>query len=163
MNSMKNPPHSCGNMLKNKLINQNMNSGSAGLLPVYAYLHLAHNYDDYDKLFSCEQDQLLLQRIPWLILRSDNYFVPSLFLIPLFEEELSQLFPGKDTVFHHLGRYLFHPSNLVWGLITRFYQAYLANAKERIGIQIRAFDTGTGPFQYVLDQICYASSPTNYD
>ncbi|KAJ8648819.1 hypothetical protein MRB53_001842 [Persea americana] len=146
-------PHSYGNMLKNKLISQNMNSGSAGLLPVYAYLHLAHNYDDYDKLFFCEQDQLLLQRIPWLILRSDNYFVPSLFLIPLFEEELSQLFPGKDTVFHHLGRYLFHPSNLVWGLITRFYQAYLANAKERIGIQIRVFDTRTGPFQYVLDQI----------
>ncbi|RWR78364.1 galactoside 2-alpha-L-fucosyltransferase-like protein [Cinnamomum micranthum f. kanehirae] len=64
-------PRSYGNMLKNKLINQNMNSGSAGLLPVYVL----------------------------------------------------------------------------------FYQAYLVNAKERIGIQIRVFDTGTGPFQYVLDQI----------
>ncbi|XP_058083011.1 galactoside 2-alpha-L-fucosyltransferase-like [Magnolia sinica] len=150
-------PQSYGIMLKNNIINDNKENISAGSLPAFAYLHLAHDYDDYDKLFFCEQDQLLLQRIPWLILRSDNYFVPSLFLIPTFEQELSRLFPRKDTVFHHLGRYLFHPSNSVWGLITRFYQAYLAHAEERIGIQIRVFDTGTGPFQHVLDQILACS------
>lgn len=146
-------PESYGNMLKNNVISQNISSASTGTLPAYAYLHLSHDYDEYDKLFFCEQDQLVLQSIPWLILRTDNYFVPSLFLIPLFEEELSKLFPERDTVFHHLGRYLFHPSNRVWGLITRYYQAHLANAEERIGIQIRIFDTGKGPFKYVLDQI----------
>ncbi|KAH7851714.1 hypothetical protein Vadar_015676 [Vaccinium darrowii] len=86
-------------------------------------------------------------------MKTDNYFVPSLFLIPSFEEELRNLFPEKQTVFHFLGRYLFHPTNQVWGLVTRYYQSYLAKSDERIGIQIRVFDTGVGPFQHVLDQI----------
>jgi len=88
-----------------------------------------------------------------LVMKTDNYFVPSLFLIPSFEEELRNLFPEKQTVFHFLGRYLFHPTNQVWGLVTRYYQSYLAKSDERIGIQIRVFDTGVGPFQHVLDQI----------
>ncbi|XP_062161908.1 galactoside 2-alpha-L-fucosyltransferase-like [Alnus glutinosa] len=141
-------PHSYGNMLKNNILNSSIET-----LPSHLYLYLAHDYDDHDKLFFCDQDQALLGRVPWLIMKTDNYFVPSLFLIPSFEQELSKLFPQKDTVFHHLGRYLFHPSNHVWGLITRYYQAYLANADERIGIQIRVFETGSGPFQYVMDQI----------
>jgi xyloglucan fucosyltransferase len=74
-------------------------------------------------------------------------------LIPSFETELSNLFPEKGTVFHHLGRYLFHPSNHVWGLITRYYRTYLAKADERIGIQIRTFDSRRGPFKHVMDQI----------
>ena len=73
--------------------------------------------------------------------------------MPSFEQELSKLFPQKDTVLLHLGRYLFHPSNHVWGLIIRYYEVYLAKADERIGIQIRNFDTGLGPFQYVMDQV----------
>jgi xyloglucan fucosyltransferase len=141
-------PYSYGNMLKNNILNS-----STETLPSHLYLYLAHDYDDHDKLFFCDQDQALLSRVPWLVMKTDNYFVPSLFLIPSFEQELSKLFPQKVTVFHHLGRYLFHPSNHVWGLITRYYQAYLANADERIGIQIRVFETGSGPFQYVMDQI----------
>ena len=73
--------------------------------------------------------------------------------MPFFEQELSKLFPQKDTVFLHLGRYLFHPSNHVWGLITRYYKVYLAKEDERIGIQIRNFDTGPGPFLYLMDQV----------
>ncbi|MCL7029998.1 hypothetical protein MKW94_017322 [Papaver nudicaule] len=141
-------PQCYGNMLKKKILNKPKTS-----LPSFMYLHLVHDYDDHDKLFFCDQDQALLQKIPWLIMKTDNYFAPSLFLIHSFEEELSNLFPNKGTVFHHLGRYLFHPSNPVWGLITRYYQAYLGNADERLGIQVRVFDTGTGPFQHVLDQI----------
>ena len=141
-------PYSYGNMLKNNILNS-----STETLPSHLYLYLAHDYDYHDKLFFCDQDQALLSRVPWLVMKTDNYFVPSLFLIPSFEQELSKLFPQKVTVFHHLGRYLFHPSNHVWGLITRYYQAYLANADERIGIQIRVFETGSGPFQYVMDQI----------
>ncbi|XP_010943046.1 galactoside 2-alpha-L-fucosyltransferase [Elaeis guineensis] len=146
-------PQSYGNMLEKKVISNSVDGGSTGSLPAYVYLHLDHDYGDFDKLFFCEDDQRVLQKIPWLVLKSDNYFVPSLFLIPTYEEELHQLFPEKDTVFHHLGRYLFHPTNTVWGLITRYYQSYLAKAEEKVGIQVRVFDTGPGPFQHVLDQI----------
>ncbi|CAK9312262.1 unnamed protein product [Citrullus colocynthis] len=145
----QNSPNCYGKIIKNS-----MTPDSSGMiLPAVVYLHLVHDYDADDKLFFCDQDQALLQQSPWLVMKTDNYFVPSLFLIPSFEKELNDLFPNKDTVFHFLGRYLFHPVNLVWGLITRYYQAYLARASERIGIQIRVFDTGTGPFQHILDQV----------
>ncbi|OMO64536.1 Xyloglucan fucosyltransferase [Corchorus olitorius] len=140
-------PESYGNMLK-KIIKASTES-----LPSYLYLHLAHDYDDHDKLFFCDEEQALLNKVPWLIMKTDNYFVPSLFLMSLFEHELIMLFPEKETIFHHLGRYLFHPTNQVWGLITRYYKAYLAKADERIGIQVRTFDSGPGPYQYVKDQI----------
>ncbi|KAI4328477.1 hypothetical protein L6164_020829 [Bauhinia variegata] len=139
---------SFGNMLKNNILNSSAESQTS-----YLYLHLPHDYDDYDKLFFCDQEQPLLSKVPWLILKSNQYFVPSLFLMPGFEQQLNMLFPHKTTVFHHLGRYLFHPSNQVWGLITRYYQAYLAKADEKIGIQIRVFDGSVGPSQYVTDQI----------
>nr|GMC55305.1 galactoside 2-alpha-L-fucosyltransferase-like [Ipomoea batatas] len=48
-------------------------------------------------------------------------------------------------------KYLFHPTNPVWGLITRYHKAYLAGADEKIGIQVRVFEGG--PFRHVLDQI----------
>ncbi|KAE8124007.1 hypothetical protein FH972_018919 [Carpinus fangiana] len=141
-------PECYGKMLKNITI-----TNSNRLTPPSVYLHLVHDYNDHDKLFFCDEEQTFLQKVPWLIVKTDNYFIPSLFLIPSFEQELSKLFPKKDTVFHFMGRYLFHPTNQVWGLITRYYESYLAKADERIGIQIRVFDTGTGPFQHVLDQI----------
>ncbi|KAL2340745.1 hypothetical protein Fmac_008685 [Flemingia macrophylla] len=136
-----------GKILKNKSTTDPM------VVPSFLYLHLVHDYDDQDKLFFCDEDQTFIQKVPWLLVKTDNYFVPSLFLMPSFEQELNDLFPNKETVFHFLGRYLFHPTNKVWGFVSRYYQAYLANADERVGIQIRVFDTGTGPFQHVLDQI----------
>ncbi|KAM6569602.1 hypothetical protein CsatB_017587 [Cannabis sativa] len=152
----KNP--SCyGKMLKHN----NFTNQDNFKLPPYLYVHLVHDYDFHDKLFFCDQDQNLLQKMPWLIMKTDNYFIPSLFLIPSFDHELSKLFPNKDLVFHFLGRYLFHPTNKVWGLITRYYKSYLANADERIGIQIRVFDVGTGPFQHVLDQILACATKEN--
>ncbi|XVF85895.1 hypothetical protein PTKIN_Ptkin17bG0154600 [Pterospermum kingtungense] len=141
-------PESYGNMLKNNLLKASM-----GSVPSYMYLHLAHDYDDHDKLFFCDDEQALLKSVPWLIVRTDNYFVPSLYLMQSFEYELSRLFPEKETIFHHLGRYLFHPTNQVWGLITRYHKGYLARADERVGIQVRIFDEGSGPYQYVKDQI----------
>jgi xyloglucan fucosyltransferase len=120
----------------------------------FLYLNLAHSDYDLDQLAFCDQNQALLQNIPWLILLSDQYFVPSLFMIPSFNQEISKLFPEKESVFYHLGHYLCHPSNQVGGLITRFYQAYLAKADDRIGLQIRVFHDKTTPiFQAVIDQI----------
>ncbi|XP_027169601.1 galactoside 2-alpha-L-fucosyltransferase-like [Coffea eugenioides] len=143
----KNSPQSYGNMLKNNIL-----GNSTSTLPPYVYLNLVGGYNDYDQLFFCDEHQSILQKVTWLIIKSDIYFVPSLFLIPSFEQQLSNLFPEKELVFHYLGRYLFHPTNSVWGLITRNYDTYLARADERIGIQIRIFDwRNHGP--YVLDQI----------
>ncbi|KAK7265810.1 hypothetical protein RJT34_33434 [Clitoria ternatea] len=138
--------HCYGKMLKTKPITNST-------VPSFVYLHLVHDYDDQDKLFFCDEEQHFLQKVPWLIMKSDNYFIPSLFLMPSFEPELEDLFPNKEKVFHFLGRYLFHPTNYVWGLVVRYYQAYLAKADERVGIQIRVFDTDPGPFQHILDQI----------
>ena len=54
-------------MLKKNILNTSTVSLSS-----YLYLHLAHDYDDHDKLFLCDQDQTLLSRVPWLIMKSDN-------------------------------------------------------------------------------------------
>ncbi|XP_060178957.1 galactoside 2-alpha-L-fucosyltransferase-like [Lycium barbarum] len=140
-------PNYYGYMLKNNII------GNTSIQPPFIYLHLAHDYDDQDKLFFCDQNQIFLQKSPLLLMKTDNYFVPFLFLIPTFEQELSNLFPEKETVLYFLGRYLFHPTNSVWGLVKRYYQAYLAQADEKLGIQIRVLETNAGPFKYVFDQI----------
>ncbi|XP_042380519.1 fucosyltransferase 2-like [Zingiber officinale] len=133
-------PNRYGNLLRDKILSNDMNITNASIpLLAYLYLHLVHNNNDYDRMFYCEDGQLLLQQFPWLLLRSNQYFIPALFLIPMFEQELGLLFPERTTVFHLLGRYLFHPSNAVWGYVTRYYQAYLANAEEILGVQIRTF------------------------
>ncbi|KAJ4833486.1 hypothetical protein Tsubulata_006651, partial [Turnera subulata] len=148
--------HCYGKVLKDKIIN-----GSPDKLPSFLYLHLPHDYNDYDKLFFCDEHQTPLKQVPWLILVSNNYFVPALFQMPSFEQELDRMFPNKETVFHHLGRYLFHPSNHVWGLIIRYYQAYLARADEIVGIQIRVFDSSDGLLQHVMDQILACTQREN--
>ncbi|KAI4982166.1 hypothetical protein ZWY2020_022658 [Hordeum vulgare] len=114
-------PESYGNMVQDNVIRGNT-------YPPFVYLHLDGDYAFHDKLFYCQDDQQFLQGVPWLIMRTDMYFVPSLFLIPSFQDELSKLFPEKDTVFHHLGRYLLHPTNDIWYSATTYYRAYLARA-----------------------------------
>ncbi|MQM01928.1 hypothetical protein Taro_034686, partial [Colocasia esculenta] len=44
--------------------------------------------------------------------------------------------PDKKTVFNHLGRYLFHPTDKVYGMITKYY---MAATGERLDIQIMVF------------------------
>uniref|UniRef100_A0ACD5Y1N1 Uncharacterized protein n=1 Tax=Avena sativa TaxID=4498 RepID=A0ACD5Y1N1_AVESA len=125
---------SYGNMLKNKVI-----GAAAQQLPAFAYIHLDHDATVQDNLFFCDEDQRVLRDVRWLVMRTDSYLVPGLFLVTGFQEELHMLFPEPDSVFHHLGRYLFHPNNHVWGFITRYYDAYLATAHQRVGIQVRVF------------------------
>ncbi|KAJ4813430.1 fucosyltransferase 2 [Rhynchospora pubera] len=147
---------SYGNMLKNKQIKDDVNVPSNSL-PAYVYLHLEHDYQHLDKLFFCEKNQVVLQKINWLLLQSDIYFLPGLFLVPQFEDELRWMFPAKETVFHHLGRYLFHPTNTVWGMITRYHTAYLAGSDERIGIQVRVFSRYPISAEDYLKQILMCS------
>ena len=151
-------PESYGNMLQENVIRGNTYRSLASARPPYVYLHLDGDYAFHDKLFYCEDDQQFLQGVPWLIMRTDMYFVPSLFLIPSFQDELSKLFPEKDTVFHHLGRYLLHPTNDIWYSATTYYRAYFAKADKVVGIQIRIFEKKgilqrNGPFPHVLEQI----------
>ncbi|XP_039835176.1 galactoside 2-alpha-L-fucosyltransferase-like [Panicum virgatum] len=114
-------------------------------LPSYAYLHLARDYQLPDQLFFCDADQTVLGKVNLLVLRSNLYFAPGLFLVPQFEDELRWMFPAPDTVFHHVGRYLFHPSNEVWKIIAGYYASYMAKFDERIGIQITARDRNPVP------------------
>ncbi|KAF0887539.1 hypothetical protein E2562_002268 [Oryza meyeriana var. granulata] len=130
---------SYGNMLKNKVIRTDAGDVPTAQLPAFAYVHLDHTSTVEDKFFFCDEEQRVIRNIPWLVMRTDSYIVPGLFLVTGFQEELDLLFPETDTVFHHLGRYLFHPTNHVWGLVTRYYDAYLATAQQRVGIQVRVF------------------------
>jgi xyloglucan fucosyltransferase len=125
-----------GTMLKNGVVRTDV---PAAQLPVFAYIHLNHDATQDDKYFYCDDEQRPLRNIPWLVMRTDNYIVPGLLLDAGFRDEFARLFPEPDTVFHHLGRYLFHPSNHVWGLVTRYYDAYLATAQQLVGIQVRVF------------------------
>lgn len=130
---------------------------SKELLPQFLVLNLQHTHDGHNNFFHCDKSQGLLQKVPVLILWSDQYFVPSLFMIPSFSQELSKMFPEKDTVFHHLGRYLFHPSNEAWELISRFYETHLAKANEKIGLQIRVYNPHQVPHRTIVNEIIACS------
>ncbi|KAG8077108.1 hypothetical protein GUJ93_ZPchr0006g45658 [Zizania palustris] len=138
------------------LVQNHLPAASVSELP-YVFVDLDHACTHHDKLFYCDDDQQFLHRAPWLLMRTDGYFVPAIFLNPAYQDELDRLFPRKDSVFYLLAHYLLHPTNKVWGLITRFYDSYLKNSDERLGIQVRVFD-GDTPFKHILDQIISCTS-----
>ncbi|XP_044951948.1 galactoside 2-alpha-L-fucosyltransferase-like [Hordeum vulgare subsp. vulgare] len=140
-----------GNMLKNKVLTTD--STEPTQMPALAYVYLEHDYGDSDKRFFCDDDQQLMSSIQWLVARMDTYSVPGLFQVPSLAEELAALFPERDAVFHHLGRYLFHPADHVWGLVSRYYRAYLARAEQLVGVQVRVFESEQGKSPHVLQQI----------
>ncbi|CAN6210925.1 unnamed protein product [Urochloa humidicola] len=136
--------HSYGNLIGAKKVSNGDEDPAAvraESLPAYAYLHLAHDYLLPDQRFFCDGDQTVLGKVNWLLLRSDLYFAPGLFLVPQFEEELRWMFPAAGTAFHHVGRYLFHPSNKVWKVIAGYHASYMARFDERIGIQVATANT----------------------
>ncbi|XP_048597706.1 probable fucosyltransferase 7 [Brassica napus] len=135
-----------GTMLRNHAINSTS-------VPPHLYLHILHDSRDVDKMFFCPMDQTLIDKVPWLIVKANVYFVPSLWFNPNFQTELIKLFPNKETVFYHLAGYLFHPTNQVWGMVTRSYDAYLSRADQTLGIQVRVFTRRAGYVQHVMDQI----------
>ncbi|KAL3008258.1 hypothetical protein AAZX31_07G021200 [Glycine max] len=112
---------------------RNRTSNSKDDLPSVLFINLQHTLSEPEKFFHCDHSQYLLREVPLLILQSDQYF--------------------KDTVFHRLGRYLFHPSNEAWKLISDYYQEHLAKADKRIGLQIRVFSPVSTPQQTVMDLV----------
>ena len=122
-------------------------------MPSFVYAHLVSDYGPEDARFFFEEDQRALKAVPWLLIRSEVYFSPAFFLNEDFEPELARMFPDTEAVFHHLVRYLFQPSNKVWGIITRYYKAYLAVGEETLSIQIRNFEHVISPFEIVARQM----------
>ncbi|KAG6514742.1 hypothetical protein ZIOFF_025112 [Zingiber officinale] len=60
-------PNRYGNLLRDKILRNDMNITNASIpLPAYLYLHLVHNNNDYDRMFYCEDAQLLLRQFPCL-------------------------------------------------------------------------------------------------
>ncbi|KAG8058705.1 hypothetical protein GUJ93_ZPchr0002g23613 [Zizania palustris] len=140
---------SLGNLLKNT----SSSSSWSDRPPPYVYLNLEGGADFHDKLFYCDEQQRLLRGAPWLLMKTDCYLAPGLFLAPSLQGELHRMFPEKNAVFHHLGRYLFHPANAVWHNITAYHREHLAGAGKLVGIQLRVYRGETAQVsQVVLDQ-----------
>ncbi|XP_065866581.1 galactoside 2-alpha-L-fucosyltransferase-like [Euphorbia lathyris] len=140
---------SFGTIVKHGIINTSTSSS-----PSYLYANLDHSKYDLDKnLFYCEKTETLLQNVTWLMFLSDQYFAPYFFVTRFYGDEVTKMFPDKDSIFHQLSSYLFNPTNRVWNMITRFYDAYLAKADQRVGLQVRIFNPVKNPFQTVLDQL----------
>lgn len=145
-------PESYVNMLKNGVIRSGKQPASTSL-PPYVYLHVEQTHLRLSDNIFCDDDQALLGKFSWMLLKSDSYFAPALFLTPMYEKELARMFPEKESVFHHLGRYLFHPTNKVWGIVSRYYEAYLARVDDKIGFQIRIFPEKPVKFENMYDQL----------
>ncbi|KAF3320675.1 putative fucosyltransferase 8 [Carex littledalei] len=152
-------PESYVNMLKRGAFAYHANASS---LPAYVYLHLEQFSLRMQNNIFCEEDQKMLSKFNWMLLKSDSYFAPAFFLMPSYQEELKRMFPEKESVFHHLGRYLYHPTNEVWGRIERYYNAYLAHADEKIGLQVRIFREKPIKFEVMYDQIMRCTNQVKF-
>ncbi|KAF7094403.1 LOW QUALITY PROTEIN: hypothetical protein CFC21_096713 [Triticum aestivum] len=124
----------------------------------FVYMHLDHAASVENKLAYCDDHRQFLHRVQWVVMRTDGYIAPILFLNPAYQQELHRMFPRKDSVFYIVSRYLLHPTNDVWGMVRRFYDSYLKSADERLGIQIRVFVKDDKPVQHILDQILACTS-----
>ncbi|KAL6614285.1 hypothetical protein ACP70R_036555 [Stipagrostis hirtigluma subsp. patula] len=110
------PDISYTNLLKAKKIPDDPANATVQSVPTHVYLSIEYHRDFMDKIFFCSDGQLVLAKVNWLLLYSDLYFLPSLYAIPEFQDELRRLFPAKESVAHLLARYLFRPTNPVWGI-----------------------------------------------
>jgi xyloglucan fucosyltransferase len=127
-------------------------------LPPYVFLSIGYDRRIMDKLFFCGEHQVALANVTWILQHSDLYYAPSLYAVPAFRAELRRMFPAAlESLGHLLGRYLFHPTNPVWGLVTRFYHSYLSHAQRRVGIQVRMFGFVSIPADDMYNQILACS------
>jgi len=119
-----NPEQSYTRLLNSKKIvvdgKDNPASNATAARPVPAYVYLSLGWQMTDGPFFCGEHQRALGKVNWILLYSDLYFAPSLHTIAAFRDELRRLFPARESTSHLLLRYLLHPGNPVWGLVTRY-------------------------------------------
>lgn len=156
----KDSPESYTVMLKNKNITGDVNVPPKSLPSLVFFNAVATNWNMENHIF-CDDHQRILQKFNWMVVKSDGYYAAALFLLPMYRNELRRLFPEKESVFHHLGRYLFQPANPVWNIIERFFKTYLINRDKKIGFQIRIFGEDGKPFEEVYNRIMECSEKEN--
>ncbi|KAL6853779.1 hypothetical protein ACP4OV_019808 [Aristida adscensionis] len=155
------PDESYRVLLRNNKIPSDPAMATAQSVPPYVYLSVGYQRQFMDKLFFCSHGQRVLAKVNWLLWYSDLYTAPSMYTMPEFQGEFRRLFPAKESVAHLLARYLFHPTNPVWGMVTRYYGSYLAGANKRIGVQIRMFTFVSVPVDDMYNQILACSRQEN--
>ncbi|CAI5517642.1 unnamed protein product, partial [Closterium sp. Naga37s-1] len=97
---------------------------------------LFHHTPPPGLFFFCDAHQRWLARAPTLLLSSNQYFLPALYLLPSFRRALLLLFPTHRP-FHSLARVLLVPCNRIWARLTVRYHALLAPLPGRVGVQGR--------------------------
>eukprot|EP00850_Spirogloea_muscicola_P014506 SM000105S13851 [mRNA] locus=s105:48551:51382:+ [translate_table: standard] len=116
--------------------------------PQSVFLTMAH-YDPRENLvFFCPSVVQALDEVPILFLRTNQYFLPALHLVPHFREQLQILFPD-GVQFMHLSRVLMNPTNDIWDHVTAFFRQHLSGAARRLGIQVRTFKESWHPLSSV--------------
>ncbi|CAI5465646.1 unnamed protein product [Closterium sp. Yama58-4] len=131
--------HHC--ILSRPLSLQSLSRLSPSSLPPFHALcslrvDLFHHSPPPALLFFCDAHQRWLAGAPTLLLSSNQYFVPALYLLPSFRRALLLLFPTHRP-FHSLARLLLFPCNRIWARLTARYHALLAPLPARVGVQGR--------------------------
>ncbi|KAL3696248.1 hypothetical protein R1sor_010324 [Riccia sorocarpa] len=117
----------------------------------FSYVQLTHTSDHRDESFFCDESQDHLESVPWVFMKTNNYLPPAYYFVSKFSADLAALFPDREVLFHVLGNYLFHPSDMAWEWITRFYRSYLSDRDRLVGIQIRTFHDS--PLPHFAEQL----------
>ncbi|CAI5498794.1 unnamed protein product, partial [Closterium sp. Naga37s-1] len=105
-------------------------------VPPILRVDLFHHTPPPGLLFFCDVHQRWLARAPTLLLSSNQYFLPALYLLPSFRRALLLLFPTHRP-FHSLARLLLFPCNRIWARLTARFHALLAPLPGRVGVQGR--------------------------
>ncbi|KAH9542276.1 hypothetical protein CY35_14G108100 [Sphagnum magellanicum] len=88
-----------------------------------------------EKRFFCSTEQNFLRGVTWLHLRGNNYFLPKLFVIPIFRTALEALFPTRMVLTHML-RYSVLPGDAVWQRVEQVHTMQPDRTDRRLGVQI---------------------------
>ncbi|CAI5534068.1 unnamed protein product [Closterium sp. Naga37s-1] len=105
-------------------------------VPPILRVDLFHHTPPPALLFFCHAHQRWLARAPTLLLSSNQYFLPALYLLPSFRRALLLLFPTHRP-FHSLARLLLVPCNRIWARLTARFHALLGPLPARVGVQGR--------------------------
>ncbi|KAH9565015.1 hypothetical protein CY35_04G055300 [Sphagnum magellanicum] len=88
-----------------------------------------------EKRFFCSTEQNYLRGVTWLHLTGNNYFLPKLFVIPIFRTALEALFPTRMVLTHML-RYSILPGDTVWQRVEQVHTMQPNRTDRRLGVQI---------------------------